>query len=77
MIADGNRKEIAITLSLPTAAVGAALGIGLTIGFLNTLVLSTLTIGSFVLIALTTHLILLRANAKLSLQKAKRFLIKP
>jgi serine/threonine protein kinase len=77
MVADGRSKGLAVIVSLCAALIGIALGAGLAIGFLNALLLSTLTVSGLTFIVLITHLALQCTNTRFPDRQSVRVLIKP
>jgi serine/threonine protein kinase len=77
IVANGNSKGLAAIVSLSVTVMGVALGTGWAIGFLNSLVLTTLMISALSFIVLIIHLELKRANNHLPHRPSVRTFIKP
>ena len=77
MIANGNQKLLAITFPILIAIVGFSIGLGLTIGMTNSLVLPPIIMGSLALALYSIHLHLKQVHFSLKYRKDERFLIKP
>ena len=77
MLLGGSQKLLSLTFPLLIAIVGASLGLGLTIGMTNSLVLPPLIMGSLALALYIVHLQLKQSHFSLKYRRDERFLIKP
>lgn len=77
MLLGGNQKLAALAIPMLIAIVGASIGLGLTIGITNSLVLPPLVIGSLALVIYVIHFHLKQAHFSLKYRRNERFLIKP
>ncbi|XHX80366.1 MAG: serine/threonine protein kinase [Stenomitos frigidus ULC029] len=77
LMVGGSSKSLATLLPLLVTTVGASIGLSLTFGFANGIVLTILMASSLAIITLVSHLYLRQVNTRFSHRKAERYLIKP
>ena len=77
MLLSGSQKLLALTFPILISIVGISIGLGLTIGMTNSLVLPPLIMGSLALAIYSVHLHLKQVHFSLKYRKDERFLIKP
>lgn len=77
LISRGNPRQLTTMSSLLVASFGCSLGLSLTVGFTNAVVLTILVISSIGLGALLLHFNLKRVSNLFTRYKSERYLIKP